>query len=173
MLSLGLTLWPNRGPAGTGGGGDTGGGGASYRYWRIFILNNNGAPGYTALNEIELRGSVGGADITTPATPVTASTQLAHYIPESTVDNSLSAPLLWASSPKSTTNQWLRYDLGTPTAIAQVAMCWDAVNVTGSGTNPKDLRIEGSNDGTNFTTVKTFLGNTSWPAGAVFKTFTL
>lgn len=152
----------------------TGAPAGSYRYWRIFILNNNGDGGHLALNEVELRGSVGGADITTPATPVTASTQYYEtYGPEYTVANSLSVESLWISYPYVTTNQWLRYDLGTTTAIAQVAMCWNAASMAGAGTSPKDLRIEGSNDGTNFTTVKTFLGNTSWPDGGVFKVFDL
>lgn len=173
MLGLGLTLWPNRGPAGAGGGGGGGGGGgASYRYWRIFMLNSN-SPHYFALNEVELRGSVGGADTTTPATPVTASTLFSSaYVPQYTVDNLLGEESLWISTISSVTNQWLCYDLGTPTAIAQVAMCWNAGSQAGPGTSPKDLRIEGSNDGTSFTTVKTFLGNTSWPAGA-FKVFDL
>ena len=152
----------------------TGAPAGSYRYWRIFILNNNGSGDYLALNEVELRGAGGGADITTPATPVTASTQYGtSYGPRYTVDNSLSAESLWISSTYAATNQWLRYDLGTPTAIAQVAMCWNAASMAGAGTSPKDLRIEGSNDGTSFTTVKTFLGNTSWPYGGVFKVFDL
>ena len=165
-----VTAWPI--PGGGSGGGGGGGGGASYRYWRIFILNNNGDGNYTALNEVELRGSVGGADITTPATPVTASSQYdGTYDPQYTVDNLLSATPLWISTPLGVTNQWLRYDLGTPIAIAQVAMCFN--DPGGPGRSPKDLRIEGSNDGTSFTTVKTFLGNTSWPAGGVFKVFDL
>ena len=167
MLGLGLTLWPNRGPAGTGGGG----GGGGYRYWRIFMLNNNGDPNYLALNEVELRGSVGGADLTSPITPVAASTYNAAYDPQYTVDNSLGTTPLWISAQLAVANQWLRYDLGTPTALAQVAMCF--TEASWAGRSPKDLRIEGSNDGTNFTTVKTFLGNTSWPYGGVFKVFDL
>ena len=155
----------------------TGAPAASYRYWRIFMLNNNGDLDYLSLNEVELRGSVGGADITTPETPVTASTYYdaygTSYDPRYTVDNYLGGSPRWLSTGQDVTNQWLRYDLGTPTAIAQVAMCWNAASVTGEGTSPKDLRIEGSNDGTNFTTVKTFLGNTSWPDGGVFKVFDL
>ena len=152
----------------------TGAPAASYRYWRIFILNNNGNVSYLAMNEVELRGSGGGADITTPATPVTASTQYhAAYDPRYTVDNYLNIESMWIASPNAVTNQWLRYDLGTPTAIAQVAMCWNAESMVGAGASPKDLRIEGSNDGTNFATVKTFLGNTSWPNGGVFKVFDL
>ena len=152
----------------------TGAPAASYRYWRIFMLNNNGDDNFIALNEIELRGSVGGADLTSTTTPVAASTFFdGRYDPQYTVDNSLSALPLWISSLTAVTNQWLRYDLGTPTAIAQVAMYWNAAGIAGAGTSPKDLRIEGSNDGTNFTTVKTFLGNTSWPDGGVFKVFDL
>lgn len=152
----------------------TGAPAASYRYWRIFILNNNGDGNFIALNEIELRGSVGGADLTSATTPVAASTSHSViYDPQYTVDNSLDATPLWISTPSAITNQWLRYDLGTPTAIAQVAMCFNAASIAGGGASPKDLRIEGSNDGTNFTTVKTFLGNTSWTYGGVFKVFDL
>ena len=144
----------------------------AYRYWRIFLLNNNGDANYLAVNEVELRGSVGGADITTPATPVTASSQYdASYGPHYTVDNLLSASTLWISAAFYVANQWLRYDLGTPTPVAQVAVCFN--NPDGPGRSPKDLRIEGSNDGTNFTTVKTFLGNTSWTISNVFKLFDL
>ena len=150
----------------------TGAPAASYRYWRIFILNNNGNVDFLALNEVELRGSVGGADITTPATPVTASTQYdATYDSKYTVDNLLVDLPRWVSSPSAVTNQWLRYDLGTPTSIAQVAMCFNDPYAPDS--SPKDLRIEGSNDGTTFTPIKEFLNNTSWTTGAVFKTFTL
>lgn len=150
----------------------TGAPAASYRYWRIFILNNNGDTNYIALNEIELRGSVGGADLTSTTTPVVASSFYdGSYAPKYTVDNSLSATPLWISSPNAVTNQWLRYDLGTPTALAQVAMCFNEPN--GPGRSPKDLRIEGSNDGTTFTTVKAFPGNTSWTTGSVFKLFDL
>ena len=135
------------------------------------MLNNNGDADFMALQEVELRGSVDGVDITTPATPVTASSQYAGaYGPNYTVDNSFSGASMWLSYPNVVTNQWLRYDLGTPMDIAQVAMGLNAAS--GVGRSPKDLRIEGSNDGTNFTTVKTFLGNTSWPDGD-FKVFNL
>lgn len=150
----------------------TGAPAASYRYWRIFILNNNGDVNYISLNEIELRGSVGGADLTSTTTPVAASTFYdGTYDPRYTVDNSLGATPTWVSASFAVANQWLRYDLGTPTALAQVAMCFN--EPAAPGRSPKDLRIEGSNDGTSFTTVKTFLGNTSWTNGGVFKVFDL
>lgn len=150
----------------------TGAPAGSYRFWRIFMLNNNGDPYFLALNEVELRGSVGGADLTSTTTPVVASSFYSGtYDPKYTVDNSLSTTPLWVSTLQSVTNQWLRYDLGTPTAIAQVAMCFNDPN--GPGRSPKDLRIEGSNDGMTFTTVKAFPGNTSWTMGSVFKLFDL
>ena len=150
----------------------TGAPAASYRYWRIFILNNNGDVNYISLNEIELRGSVGGADLTSPTTPVAASTQYnGTYDPKYTVDNFLGVSPWWVSVQAAITNQWLLYDLGTAKAVAQVAMCFN--DPAAPGRSPKDLRIEGSNDGTTFTTVKTFLGNTSWTVGPVFKLFDL
>ena len=52
---------------------------------------------------------------------------------------------LWLSATYFVANQWLRYDLGTPTPVAQVAVCFN--DPGGPGRSPKDLRIEGSNDG--------------------------
>ena len=144
----------------------------AYRYWRIFIMNNNGDLNYVTVSEIELRSIVGGADLTTPATPATSSTRYdINYDAKYTVDNILSTTPAWVTTQGSITNQWLMYDLGVPQAIAQIAICFN--EPAAPGRSPKDIRIEGSNDGTTFTPIKEFLNNTSWTAGAVFKLFTL
>lgn len=135
---------------------------AAFRYWRLYLLNNNGDGNYLCVAEVELRLTVGGADITTSSTPVTASSFLdALYPPSRIVDGGLSLANSWFSAVGQITNQWLLLDLSTAIAVKQVRISAETTNPTRA---PKDLRIEGSSDGVNFTTVGTFLGNTSWGA---------
>lgn len=136
-------------------------GGAAYRYWRIFIATSNNSGDYMSLAEIELRAAIGGADLTSSSTPATASSQNSpSYAPSYTVDNSLDqSSSVWISLTTGMTDQWLRYDLGTPTVVLEVAM-YPQTNVPTR--SPKDFTIQGSNDGTNFTDVRSFTGITGW-----------
>lgn len=142
--------------------------GSGYRYWRVVLINNNGDSMYVTLTETELRASQGGADLTTPSTVVTASSYLSGYGPELTVDGLFTNTSAWASNPGSVTNQWLQYDLGTQIEVTQVALY---SNNSEPARNPKDIRIEASNDDINFVVKGSFLNQTTW--GAAFKTFNL
>ncbi len=136
----------------------------TWRYWRIFIQTNNGDSQYITLSEVQLRGTLGGADLTTSSTPVLASS--ASSAAANLLDGNLTN--VWATSPNSVTNQWVRFDMGTPTTLAQVAMYPQSTFLNRA---PKDFIIQGSDDGTNFTDVKTFTNVTGW--SAAFSTFDL
>lgn len=136
-----------------GGGGGSGGGTVAYRYWRISISANNGSATYTGLSEVELRTTVGGADITSPSTAVTSSTLYTSSYPSSnTVDNSTGTA--WLATVGAT---WIMYDLVTPTVIAEIGMYPYTSALTSA---PKDFVVQGSNDGTTFTDVVAFSGIT-------------
>lgn len=139
--------------------------GAQYRYWRIYVSANNGAVGYTIIVEVELRGSGGGADLTSPSTATTESSSAASgYEGAKTVDNSLAT--LWQANESS--GAWVRYDLGTAQPVAQVAIYPYSPLPAAA---PKDFTIQGSNDGATFSDVKSFTGVTGWTAA--WKTFDL
>lgn len=136
---------------------------AAYRYWRVFLQNNDGDSTYLAVSEIELRGSLGGADLTTTTTPVTALNSSGGFA-VNVVDNGTATA--WISGIK--TSNWLLFDMGSAVFVAQVAMYPQAAALTRS---PKDFTIQGSNDGTTFTDVKAFTNVTGWTAA--WKTFDL
>lgn len=138
----------------------------TWRYWRIFIQTNNGDAQYIVIAEVQLRGALGGADLTTGATPALASTQGASSTAGNTLDGNTTT--IWATTSSSVTNQWLRFDMGTPTTLAQVAMYPQSSIFTRA---PKDFIIQGSDDGTNFTDVKAFTNITGWTAA--WRTFDL
>lgn len=144
-------------------------GAAAYRYWRIYVQANNAPGSAIQFTEVELRATAGGADLTTTSTPVTASSSYpgADYQPTNLVNGNTSNTSGWASNLIST-NQWVRFDLGSAASIAQVA-----IHPHSSFTvNPKDFIIQGSNDGTTFTDLKSFAGVSGWAANT-WKTFDL
>lgn len=138
----------------------------SWRYWRIFVQNNNGSASSIRMAEIELRATVGGADITTTTTPVLASSDDGASLVTNVRDNNTST--VWASGIGSVTNQWVRLDLASAQTVAQVAIFPHSSALTAA---PKDFIIQGSSDGTNFTDVKTFTGVTGW--SVAWRTFDL
>lgn len=139
----------------------------AYRYWRIYITALNSGGAQAAIMEVELRTTAGGADQTTSATPVLESSYLvaedtSYYPAASTIDGNTST--YWASANYTSPPHFVRYDLTTQKAIVQVA-----IYPLGSSIYcPRDFKIQGSNDGVNFTDVKSFTSVAAWSGWQVF-----
>lgn len=139
----------------------------AYRYWRIYITALNAGGSMVGIMEVELRTTAGGADQTTSATPVLESSYVvaedASYYPgANTVDGSVSS--YWASAMYGSPPHFVRYDLTTQKAIVQVAI----YPYSSSINCPRDFKIQGSNDGVNFTDVKSFTSVAAWTGWQVF-----
>ena len=142
--------------------------GPTYRYWRLSISAQNGDTSYAGLGEIQLRPVVGGATATTTQTPVSSSiASYAGYPLSNLVDGNLSTDWLSASAPAFPFTVTL--DLGTPTAITEVAIRPQPVAATRA---PSAFSVQGSDDGATFSTVKSFSNINSWVDGQ-FMTFAL
>ena len=129
-----------------------------YRYWRLSIAAQNGDNNYACLSEIQLRPVAGGATATTTQTPVSSSIASYEGYPLSNlVDGNLSTPWISASAPAFPYSVTL--DLGTPTAINEVAICPQRY---ASARAPSQFTVQGSLDGINFTNVKEFVPVTNW-----------
>ena len=154
----------------------------AYRYWRIYVtLTDAGAgSGGVQINEIELRATVGGSDLTTPSTPSSASSTLAPgYGPAQMVNNFLlGAPWASSGSPSVGTPAWARFDLGTAQIVREVAIHpagkpdEEGSSIGSALYAPRNFIIQGSSDDTNFTDVKAFTGQTAW-SNAAFRNFAL
>lgn len=145
------------------------------RYWRILITAINGSTGYAAIQEIEFHKTPGGSDITTPATPASASSfysTLKNTALKSVDDNFTDyAYSAWVSASNADAPHWLSYDLGSPVDVTEI-MIWPQYHSLGNTRAPKDFSVETSNDGTTWRTVKTFSGVTKWSYGTP-KSFSL
>ncbi len=120
--------------------------------------------------------------------PVTASGSTQNYVPANAVDGNTST--YWESTDNAFP-QWLQADLGSAVSISRIVM--DLPPLSSWGTRTQTITIQGSTDGTNYTTLAgsadytfnspantvtatfpaasvrylklTFTANTGWPAG--------
>lgn len=130
--------------------------GPAYRYWRVNVTLNNGGT-FVTVHEAEFRATTGGADLTTPATPVTASSSHSTTPVSNVIDNNLTSS--WSTNSLNT--GWFRVDLGSAQALAQVTLRGPDSGFTNRG--PRDFAIEGSSDGATWVAVRTFSAVT-WAA---------
>lgn len=153
-------------------------GGIAHRYWRIHVTANNGHGSYLAICEVEFRATFAGADQTTPAAAAAGAATASDSEPsggwnvspkfafdDSTVYTGVaSAQWLSNSTPPSVGSpKWLQYDFGQTVNVAQVALTGShTTDANPSTTAPKDFTIQGSDDGSTWTTYRTVTNATGW-----------
>lgn len=121
----------------------------SGRYVRLLGTARGTAWGYS-LYEFEVYGGTGtptGGNLLLNKPTTTSSTEGADVTGAQAVDGNLATR--WSSAFADP--QWIRVDLGTPTAIGRVKLAWEAAYSSA-------YQIQTSNDGTTWTTVKTVTG---------------
>ena len=151
---------------------------ASHRYWRILISAVDGSTLYAGFTEIELRGSVGGANLLSVQTAVGAATGSRDV----TLSNSA-----WRAADLSNTSgwlcslvptpfpQWWKYDfghashIGSPTADVKQVVIKGSYNAPNA--SPKDFMLQWADDDITWTTVMTVTGQTGWTGASDVRTF--
>lgn len=135
-----------------------------YRYFRINITANNGDT-YTGLNEIELRGTQAGADITTPTTVVTTTSEFSlnsNYVIENVHDDD---PLTIWFNEAGVLPLTIEIDLGSEQGVAWLSMLRGNVSDPALMNQcPKDFTVEASTNGTDWVNLATFANVTDWVA---------
>lgn len=119
---------------------------AAHRYWGVEVNSRAGSGNEVAIAEVEMRGSVGGADLCTGGTA--GGVYHTTYVPANAFDDSDSTYWYYASTGGNYVR--LSYDFGAPVSIAEVM-----VKVPGSGAThpgaaygPAHGRVVYSDDGT-------------------------
>jgi len=91
--------------------------------------------------------------------PVTASGYTQGYVPANAVDGNTST--YWESTDNAFP-QWFQVDLGSATSVSRIVM--DLPPSTAWGTRTQTVTVQGSTDGTNYTTLAASAGYTFNPA---------
>ena len=136
ILGLGLSIWPARVPAGTGG---VAGGG--YRFWRVLVDNTRAETPYVSMSEISLYAPGSEVNLVTPSTPVTVSSY-DPYFPIINVVDGAEEDYGWLSQEANLMGQWVTLDLGQ---VRQVELV--KINPTTTELfRPTRVVIQASND---------------------------
>ncbi|MGO1072334.1 discoidin domain-containing protein [Lysobacter sp. CA199] len=130
--------------------------GTAYRYWRVNVTLNNGGS-FVTLHDAQFRAELGGSDLTSPSTPIVASSQHATAPLSNLIDNSLVTS--WSTNTAST--GWFYVDLGTAQSLAQLVLTGPDSGFTNRG--PRNFTVDGSDNASSWTTVQSFTAVT-WVA---------
>ncbi len=147
---------------------------ASYRYWRLYAAavgpHTSSNSYYLSFGEVELRGTVGGANLATTTGNMTASSTFPDTTPGALIDGSVTVPAgRWVTNSESMPHWW-RYDFGSATEIREV-MLRVANEADGASRSPTEWVIQGSTDDSTWVTVQRYT-QTSWTQNAQY-TFTV
>jgi hypothetical protein len=136
---------------------------AAHLHWRVLITATHGS-GATNCARCEMRTSAGGANAATGGTP-SASNALGGYPASSAFDGNNST--FWVSP--SGIPAWLRYSFAA--AVDIVELVWRNRPDGYTNESPSAFSVQWSDDGTNWTTEKSFT-TPAWAAGEQ-RTFTV
>lgn len=126
---------------------------AAHRYWRLWIFINEYAGGSAnSIAELELRESIGGADVSGSGT---ASASSSYTSPELAFDNNNST--WWSGNANS---DWLKYDFGAGAEKDIVEFAITAISVDAN--QPGHFALQYSDDDANWTTRILILDQTVW-----------
>jgi hypothetical protein len=146
---------------------------AAHRYWRIGFGNYVSADVFVAINELELRESIGGADVTGSGTASTKNVIYSTYVPSYAFDNNTAAANSTVFYYSATGNDlapcYLDYDFGSGVTKDIVEIGYNVpvfgVGFSSTSSCPKGISLWYSDDGLNYT-LKWALGRNDMPTWA-------
>ena len=139
---------------------------ALHRYWRVYITESNSGPdNFIRLYEVELRGSVGGADQCNGGTASASHNTSTAY----KLFNNNEAGDYWINGGPSAPC-WFQYDFGYGNAVSVAEL--RILNGSSNTQSPKAFSLQWSDDGSNFITTSSWLNITGW-IGGVEKLFAI
>lgn len=139
--------------------------GGAHRYWRVFVVANDGQIDWTSVNRLEMYSSAldgpARVDRCVGGTPI-FSTQggFSGGEPATGAFDDTNAAIWVTAAPSSNRNNcWIGYDFGSPIEIDRFAIQARDTSVTMS---PKTFRLEYSDDNVTWTTLFQPADQTGW-----------
>lgn len=138
----------------------------TFLYWRLYTTSTS--TGYWSIAELEMRSSVGGANILSGGTLSASSTDSANsgFPLSAAIDGNVNS--FWLAVGNIPPH-WIRYQFASPVDVQQIAI--RTRNDFWWNETANNLSIQASNNGTDWTTIWTETGITGWAQGTT-KVFT-
>lgn len=138
-----------------------------HRFWRLYANAVNSGTQW-AVQELQMRETVGGVDLCTPTTVITASSTYDDnpaYGPAKAVDGTYEGGGTGFWSAKDAAPQWLALDFLTPKDIKSLTI-YPVDTGAANSTAASNFSLQWSDDNSDWTTVQTWGGmTTGWVAG--------
>lgn len=134
------------------------------RFWRLYFPNGS-VQAYTAITEVTMSATSGGADQCNGGIP-SASANDGTHTPAKAFDNSVDKLNYWSSVSDGAC--WLQYEFLTAVDVKEFSI---TVYSSYAGYGPSDIYLQYSDNGTDFVTVQTFTA--TWAIGNITNTFTV
>jgi hypothetical protein len=135
---------------------------AAHRYWRIYIHEKSGAATFSAIAELELRTSIGGADVTGSGTA--SANSVTGGAAANAVDNNTGT--IWGTSTGAVPHWWA-YDFGSGQDKDIVELSITSRS-SSAGSAPGRFELQYSDDNTNWSTQLFCHVDTSWPISTTY-----
>lgn len=132
---------------------------AAHRYWRV-----RGRPesGTFSCGELELRGTVGGPDLTGGGTAIASSEFSGAWLAAYAFNNVIMPA--W-SATAADGDPWIGYDFGAGNDVEILEISWTSRSDGSPNTNPTSFSVERSDDGITWTEEASQAGITGWTLG--------
>lgn len=139
-----------------------------FQYFRLYITANNGDSSFTAIQEIEMALTENGPDITTPSTTITASSAYVGFEANKVLDNNFTDQEKAWISGGSVFPHHLTLTFADNKNVAELRI-WSHNTVDGGVAGqkraPKDFIFQGSNNGVDWSNIRSFSNITDWTVG--------
>ncbi|MEQ1158879.1 discoidin domain-containing protein [Acinetobacter johnsonii] len=143
-----------------------------FQYFRLYITANNGDSSFTAIQEIEMALTENGPDITTPSTPIAANNAYVGFEANKVLDNNFTDQAkAWISSGSVFPHHLTLSFAEIKNVVELRIWCHNTVDggVAGQNRAPKDFVLQGSNNGVDWSNIRSFSNITNWSAGVAKK----
>ena len=140
---------------------------------RFLVFATNGDAKYVSVQEAEIRGAVGGADLTTPSSPAFDSSHYGSRSADKAFDGITTGDNNNWTSSGDPLPQWFGVSLSAPSEIAELTILpEDEPGGIGYRRAPRDFAVQCRRNGGPWYTVAEFFGVDSW-VNATVKTFAI
>lgn len=130
-----------------------------YRALRILVTTADGGTN-VAIAEMDFRASIGGSDQATGGNAIASASTGGSLPVNAFLNNGTSS--LWQGSGVS--GQWLGYQFPSPVQFAEV---WIQAPASSFNRAPKDFTIQGTNDGSSWTTLLSPASQSGWTSAQI------
>lgn len=144
-----------------------------HRYWRLYMITNNGSASFVTAGEIEFRGEPGGEDLTGNGAAIASSYSSDATRPELAFDDiaetAESGGSYWSCASGSHVGAWIGYDFGEGNEV-DINEVW-FYPARAVDRQPRDMLVQWSDDGEVWRPKWAIRDQTGWTLGQA-RTFT-